>query len=44
MEEMDFQTTFFSFIGKAGDTVSVDVRYRRNVGVVSPDMGLFGGI
>ncbi len=31
MEELAFQTIFFSFIGKAGDTVSVDVLYRRNV-------------
>ena len=32
MEELAFQATFFSFIGKAGDTVSVGVLNRRNVG------------
>ena len=31
----DFQTIFFSFIGKAGDTVSVGVLYRRMLVVVS---------
>ena len=46
MAETGFQTAFFNFIGKAGDTVFVDVLYRRNVdgrqlryGFVRRDLG-----
>jgi len=39
MIETGFQATFFNFIGKAGDNVSVDVLYRRNIGGHQPRYG-----
>ena len=44
MEELAFQTIFLSFIGKAGDNVSVGFFIVEILVVISPDMGLFGGI
>ena len=44
MIETGFQATFFNFIGKAGDNVSVGFFIVEILVVISPDMGLFGGI